>query len=320
MTTASEAALPDRVDSPRSGSWRLVAPLVLVTGFAMYGQIGYGYDHYSADDTNPVLRLGVAIGAAVAVESIALYVQWHAHDALLLEATATAARLRRASYLIALAVAGVNYAHFAGPGLAPTAGAIVFALFSAAGPWLWGLHTRRAQQVQLKREGKVDSSGAVFSSERWRAFPWRTWQARRFSIDFGIDHPREAWERYRDEVTQRRTDPEPATVVDDEQDTEEFDLDQLNDPDPFGWWKFDHDAGGDRRDEDQGDEELPAYRDESKPIGDRIDLAVAAELAAGNDHPGQRRLAEMLGTTRHKVRDELERRASQNGHRQEIPA
>ncbi|WP_343944862.1 hypothetical protein, partial [Pseudonocardia zijingensis] len=189
---------------------RPVAPLAVVTGFAMYGQIGYGLDHYSDPTTPFLLRLLVAVGAAVAVESIALYVAWHAHDALLLKATGTAARLRRASYAIALAVAAVNYAHFSGPNLAPTAGAVVFALFSASGPWLWGLHTRRAQRLQLLREGRVDSSGAVFSAERWRTFPLRTWLARRYSIDHGITDPRIAWEAYRLE-RQRRDDNLPAT-------------------------------------------------------------------------------------------------------------
>jgi hypothetical protein len=187
---------------------RPVAPLLAVTGFAVYGQIGYGFEHYSAPGTPFLLRLLVAIGAAIAVESIALTVQWHAHDALLHEATATAARLRRASYLTAGGVAAVNYAHFA-DGWRPTAGAVVFALFSASSPWLWGLHTRRAQRLQLLREGRVDSTGAVFSAERFRAFPWRTFQARRYSIDHGITDPQVAWEAYRLE-RQRRRDDLPA--------------------------------------------------------------------------------------------------------------
>ncbi|MHA6626862.1 hypothetical protein ACU61A_15615 [Pseudonocardia sichuanensis] len=176
---------------------RPVAPLALVTGFAMYGQVAYGLAHYTAPTVPLPMRLLVAVGAAVAVESIALYVAWHAHDALLQRATATAARLRCASYVIALAVASVNYTHFAGDRLAPTPGAIVFALFSAAGPWLWGLHTRRAQHLQLVREGHADSAGAVFSAERFFAFPWRTWMARRWSIDHGVSDPRTAWEGYR---------------------------------------------------------------------------------------------------------------------------
>lgn len=172
---------------------RPVAPVALVTAFAVFGQIGYGFENYTAPGTAWVLRVLIAVGAAVTIESIANYVQWHAHDALLMGATATAARLRRASYLIAVLVAGVNYTHFA-DGWAPTPGAVVFGLFSASQPWLWGMHTRRAQQLQLMREGKVDATGAVFSAERWRAFPYRTWLARRYSIANGITDPRQAWE------------------------------------------------------------------------------------------------------------------------------
>lgn len=184
---------------------RPVAPVAMVTGFAVFGQIGYGLDHYTPAGTPWVVRLIVAVGAAVTVESIANYVQWHAHDALLNGATGTAARLRRASYLIALGVAAVNYSHFS-DGLAPTPGAVVFGLFSGAQPWLWGLHTRRALQLQLKREGKVDVTGAVFSAERWRAFPYRTWLARRYSIANGITDPRAAWEGSEAERLLRQAD------------------------------------------------------------------------------------------------------------------
>jgi hypothetical protein len=181
---------------PRRGSWKLVAPLLLVTTFAIYGQVVTGLENYTAAADPWYVRWGVAIGAAAAIESIALFVQWHAHDALLLKASATAARLRRASYLIAASVATINYWHFS-DNWQPTAAAVVFAVFSASGPWLWGLHTRRVQHLQLLREGQVDAAGAVFSAERWRAFPIRTWKARRWSIDYSITDPREAWERYR---------------------------------------------------------------------------------------------------------------------------
>lgn len=174
---------------------RPVAPLLVVTSFAGYGQVSYGVHAYSPETWPLLPRMLIAVGVAVGVESIALYVQWHAHDALMMKATATAARLRRWSYLIALGVAAVNYSHFS-DGLRPTPSAVVFAVFSAAGPWLWGLHTRRAQQIQLTREGHVDSTGATFSAERWRAFPIRTWGARRWSIDHGVTNPAAAWQGF----------------------------------------------------------------------------------------------------------------------------
>lgn len=191
---------------------RPVAPLLIVTGFAMYGQISYGLTEYSPAEWPTPFRVLVAVGAAVAVESIALYVQWHAHDALLQKATGTAARLRRVSYGLALAVAAVNYWHFA-DGFAPTPAAVVFALFSAAGPWLWGLHTRRAQHIQLIREGQVDSTGAVFSAERFRNFPLRTIGARRWSIDHNVTDPREAWEGYRIDREKRRLERDDRRVA-----------------------------------------------------------------------------------------------------------
>lgn len=175
---------------------KLVGPLLLVTALAMYGQVSYALAEIAPVAWDWQWRILLAGGIAVAVESIALYVQWHAHDSLLNKRTLTAARQRRTSYLIALGVAAVNYSHFAGPAWAPTPAAVCFALFSAAGPWLWGLHTRRAQRVQLSREGQIDSTGAVFSLERFRWFPVRTLMAVRWSIDHGVSDPRVAWEGY----------------------------------------------------------------------------------------------------------------------------
>ncbi|MEK8108633.1 hypothetical protein NKG94_34355 [Micromonospora sp. M12] len=56
-----------------------------------------------------------------------------------------------------------------------------------------GLHTRRAQHVQLIREDLVDETGAVFDPARRRAFLLRTWHARRWSIDHNERDPRRAW-------------------------------------------------------------------------------------------------------------------------------
>jgi len=180
----------------RLAKLRPVMPLLVVNGTAMYGQIAVGYDQLTPGGTHPAGRLAVALLVAVAAELISNYVNWHAHDALLRGDGRTAGQLRRASYLIALVIGAVNYSHFAGDGMAPTAAAVVFGLMSASSPWLWGLHTRRAQHVQLAAQGRADTAGAVFSGERMRAFPIRTWQARRWSIDHGVNDPAIAWEGY----------------------------------------------------------------------------------------------------------------------------
>jgi hypothetical protein len=175
---------------------RPVAPLIVVNATAMYGQIAVGYKELTDDGTPGMARFAVAFLVAAAAELIANYVNWHAHDALLRKDGRTAGRLRRVAYLIAAVIGAVNYSHFADANMAPTAAAVVFGLMSASSPWLWGLHTRRAQHVQLTAEGRADTAGAVFSGERVRAFPIRAWQARRWSIDHGVSDPLTAWDGY----------------------------------------------------------------------------------------------------------------------------
>lgn len=202
---------------------RTVAPLLLVNAAAIGGQLGYVYNATPAG-WDPVARVAVAIGVAVAAESVALYVGWHAHDALLRKAHRTAAQLRRASYLLAGMFGLVNYSHFA-DGWKPTALAVILGALSTLSPWLWGLHTRRAQHVQLMAENPalIDDGGAEFSPARWRAFPVRSWMARRWSIDHWVRDPREAWdgynatrverrERQQDRAEQRRSKRAAATL------------------------------------------------------------------------------------------------------------
>ncbi|MDG4798990.1 hypothetical protein [Micromonospora sp. WMMD980] len=177
---------------------RPVLPLLLINGGAAYAQGAYAYEEIAPAHWNTPSKVAFAVAFSAALESIAVYVQWHAHDALLLNAHATAAGLRRAAWGIAGVVAAINYAHFAGEGMAPTSAAVAFALLSLLSPWLWGLHTRRAQHVQLLAEDAnlIDEGGVEFSPQRRRAFPFRAWQARRWSIDHGERDPRRAWDGY----------------------------------------------------------------------------------------------------------------------------
>ncbi|WP_328342080.1 hypothetical protein [Micromonospora sp. NBC_00421] len=176
---------------------RPVLPLLLINGGAAYAQAAYAYDQIAPAAWNGPSRVAFAVAFSAALESIAVYVQWHAHDALMLKAHATAASLRRAAWLIAAVVAAINYAHFA-DGAAPTAAAVAFALLSLLSPWLWGLHTRRAQHVQLLAEDAslIDDAGVEFSPKRRRMFPIRSLMAARWSIEHNERDPRKAWEGY----------------------------------------------------------------------------------------------------------------------------
>lgn len=173
-----------------------LGPQLIVNAAAVYGQIEWAMSEVAPDTW--VLPGQLALGALIAgaAESIAITVGWYAHDAYLAGATATAARLRRGSYLIAGIIGAVNYSHFAGPGLAPTPLAVVLAVFSIMSPILWGLYSRRAKRIHLRAEGAADCLGATFSAERFRAFPIRTIGARRWSIEHNVVDPIEAWDGY----------------------------------------------------------------------------------------------------------------------------
>lgn len=197
----------------RTATRRAVAALVLVNGLAVYGQLAYVYDHVAPTGWATPARVALSVAAATAFEAIALYVGWHAHDALLLKAHGTARRLRRASYLIAALVGAANYSHFADQ-MRPTAAAVMFGLVSLLSPWLWGLHTRRAQHLQLIRERRADDVGAEFSSVRRRNFPIRSYMAYRWSIDRGVTDPIEAWRGYNADRAARRQARQVPTRAD----------------------------------------------------------------------------------------------------------
>lgn len=177
-----------------------VAPLVVVNALAVYGQLAYAMEHIAPEAWLLPARVALSIGFAAAVESVALYVGWHAHDALLLRSHSTARALRRWSFVIAACVAAMNYAHFALPGMKPTAAAVAFGMLSLLSPWMWGLHSRRAARIQLLKERRVDDAGAEFSSTRKRAFPIRSLKAYRWSIDHNITDPVAAWDGYHGRV------------------------------------------------------------------------------------------------------------------------
>lgn len=192
---------------PDAGKKLMFVPLLLVNGAAVYGQVAFFFEKVAPATWPTPGKLVLAVIIAAAIESISIYVGWHAHDALMNKAGKTAAQLRRASYLIAACVASINYAHFADftpdNKLGLNAAAAAFGLLSLLSPWLWGLHTRRMQNVQLRKEGVVDAAGATFSGDRIRSFPLRSYLARRWSIDNYVTDPKAAWTGYNAALQQR---------------------------------------------------------------------------------------------------------------------
>jgi hypothetical protein len=137
----------------------LVTPLILVNAAAVYGQVQWA----TVNLTHGSIALAVVF--ALTVESIAVYLAYEAHAALL--AGDASFRLRAASYLAAGLVGVLNYSHFAGPGLHPTAAALAFGGLSSISPWLWSIRSRSLRRDQLRAAGLIDPRSAHFAAAKW---------------------------------------------------------------------------------------------------------------------------------------------------------
>ncbi|ETK36096.1 hypothetical protein [Microbispora sp. ATCC PTA-5024] len=168
----------DRADRLRR-ALVLVAAIVGVNLVAVAGQVNAFHEGLG-------WPLPGALGAAAVVESIAIYVGWHAHVALI--EGDSVFRLRAASYGIAALVAGLNYHHYA-TDWHPTDKAIMFGLASLLSPWLWAMHSRYVHRKQLRAAGLIDPRAPKFSMLRWLLHRAETWQALRWAVRHSEQSP-----------------------------------------------------------------------------------------------------------------------------------
>jgi hypothetical protein len=141
--------------------WLAAVPIMLVNAVAFTGQLAFLRAH---------LPIGLAgqVLVAVALESVAVYLAYHAHVAQL--ADDSAMRLRLAAYGWAAGIAVMNYSHWAAH-WRPTFAALAFAICSAASPWLWSVHSRRASRDTLKARGLIEPHAVRLGGTRWAWHP-----------------------------------------------------------------------------------------------------------------------------------------------------
>ena len=146
--------------------WLAGIPVVLVNSVAFGAQLGFWRVH--------VPLVFEAVLVALALESIAIYLAWHAHLAQL--ADDSALRLRLAAYGMALLIGALNYSHFDGPGWRPTVPAVTFGMMSAISPWLWSVHSRRVSRDALKAKGLIEPHAVRLGATRWTWHLIRSWR------------------------------------------------------------------------------------------------------------------------------------------------
>jgi hypothetical protein len=177
-----------------TGSWaRRAAPVVgaavpvaLVNATAFIGQFAWVRQHV------PWLAPGQVL-FAVTLESVAIYLAWHAHLAQL--ANDSAGRLKLAAYSFALVIGAMNYSHYASH-WRPNALAVGLGLMSALSPWLWGVHSRRASRDRLMERGLVEEHAVRLGANRWMWHPWRAMHVMYHATWVGEGNPGAAISQY----------------------------------------------------------------------------------------------------------------------------
>jgi len=173
-------------------------PLVLVNIVAFLGQYAYIQDHVPLPWPGQVIF-------ALALESIAIFLTYMAHQALMSEDSAYG--LRMLAYLFGAVIGAMNYSHYAGPGMQPAFEAVATGLMSIASPLLWGIYSRRQSRDILKDRGLIESRAVKLGSLRWLLWLPRSWTVFRQAVWFGENHSGAAIAAYTAESYPQVTSP-----------------------------------------------------------------------------------------------------------------
>lgn len=183
-----------------------VIPLVLVNTVAFAGQFAFIRDHIHWPLIGQLIF-------AVALESIALFLTYMAHEALMSEDSAYG--LRIASYGFGAFIGFLNYSHYAGPGFQPTFEAVATGLMSVSSPYLWGIFSRRNSRDALKAKGLIESRAVKLGGLRWLFWTSQAFGVFRLAVWSGENRPDAAiadWQAER-ERTPAAPLPQPERVA-----------------------------------------------------------------------------------------------------------
>lgn len=163
-------------------------PVACVNVTATIGQFQYIRFH----TTWP---LSGAILLSATLESIALFLAFEAHHALIHGDASFGIRI--ASYGYACIIGSLNYSHYSA-GWRPTFLAIATGLMSVSSPWLWNVYSTRTGRARLAAMGLIEPRTVRFSRARWAWFPFRTLSVYRFAVWNGVNSPSEALEKWQE--------------------------------------------------------------------------------------------------------------------------
>jgi hypothetical protein len=173
-----------------AAAWAVVIPLLLVNLLAAVGQVLWAQENL-VGDLPPRIATALPVLFAGAVESIALFLAYQAHQARL--AGDSAGYLSVAAYGWAAVAAWLQWSHWSPTGLTA---AVVYAAMSALSPWLWGIWSRSIHRAQLRTAGLIEERSVRFGRARWLLYPVRTFRVFREAVWAGESDPIGAIDRH----------------------------------------------------------------------------------------------------------------------------
>lgn len=162
-------------------AWIAAGAVTIVNYVAFRAQLRFWQAHLDPAD---------AVLVAVALESIAIFWAWLAHQALV--ADDSALRPRLAAYGIALVIGALNYSHYCDPGWRPTVAAVTFGMMSVISPWLWSGYSRRVSRPVLKARNLIEDHAVRLGITRWCWHVYRCVKVMHAATWTGENRPAEA--------------------------------------------------------------------------------------------------------------------------------
>ena len=168
------------------GAIILAVPLVFVNGVAFTGQLAFLRTHLSWPVIGDVMF-------AVSLESVAIFLAYMAHAALIGNDSST--RLRLASYAFGIAIGLMNASHYMHNGRL-TFAAIGLGLMSASSPFLWSVWSRRQSRDALIANDLIEGHAVRLGVNRWLWHPRKSFTVFRAATWEGEQNPIRAIETY----------------------------------------------------------------------------------------------------------------------------
>jgi hypothetical protein len=170
----------------QSRTFVTAVPLLLVNAVAFTGQLAFLSEHLSWPLAGDIIF-------AASLESVAIFLAYMAHAALLGNDSST--RLRLSSYAFGIMIGLMNASHYVKDGQV-TFAAVALGLMSSSSPFLWSVYSRRQSRDALMANGFIERHAIRLGINRWLLHPCKSFRVFRQATWTGEQNANAAIERF----------------------------------------------------------------------------------------------------------------------------